>query len=82
MMSRFFKYIDQMPNVTESLLDNIMEGDSNNGLEFGALFISNNTTEIINAPIEIITVSSSEDEPEDPDVGVPALSTAELSKGG
>ena len=40
-MSRFFKYIDQCPNVTESL----MEGDSNNGLEFEALFIANNSNE-------------------------------------
>ena len=57
-----------------------MEGDSNNGLEFEALFISNNSNEIINAPIEIITVSSSEDEPEDPEICVPALSAAEVSE--
>ena len=75
-MSRFFGYIDQCPNVTESL----MEGDSNNGLEFEALFIANNSNEIINAPIEIITVLSSEDEPEDPEICVPALSAAEVSE--
>ena len=60
-MSRFFRYVDQCPSVTESLPDNVMEGDSNDGLEFEALFISNNSNEIINAPIEIITVSSSEE---------------------
>ena len=31
-MSRLFKYIDNMPNVTESLPDIIMEGDSSMGL--------------------------------------------------
>ena len=57
-----------------------MEGDSNDGLEFDALFISNNSNEIINAPIEIITVSSSEDEPEDSEVCIPALSVAEVTE--
>ena len=79
-MSRFFRYVDQCPNVTESLLDNVMEGDSNNGLDFEALFILNNSNEIVNAPIEIITVSSSEDEHEDSEVCVPALSVAEVSE--
>ena len=79
-MSSFFKYVDQCPNVTESLPANIMEEDSNDELEFEALFISDNSSEIINAPIEIITVSSSEDEPEDPEICVPALSAAEVSE--
>ena len=57
-----------------------MEGDSNDGLEFEALFISNNSNEIINAPIEIIIVSSSEDKPEDPEICVPALSAADVSE--
>ena len=35
---------------------------------------------IINAAIEIITVLSSEDEPEDPEICVPALSAAEVSE--
>ena len=69
-----------MSNVTESLSDNIMEGDSNDGLEFGALFISDNSSEIINALIEKITVSSSEDKPEDPEICVPDLSAAEVSE--
>ena len=47
---------------------------------FEALFISNNSNEIINAPIEIITVLPSEDEPEDPEICVPALSAAEVSE--
>ena len=76
-MSRLFKYIDNMPNVTESLPDIIMEGDSSMGL---SLIISNNTTEIAKAPIEIITVSSSEDDPDNPGVDVPALSAAEVSE--
>ena len=79
-MSRFFKYVDQCPNVTESLPDNIMEGDSSDGLEFEALLISNESNEITNAPIEIITVSSSEDEPEDAEVCVPVLAAAEVSQ--
>ncbi len=57
-----------------------MEGDSNDGLEFEALFISNNSNEVINAPIEIIIVSSSEDKPEDPEICVPALSAADVSE--
>ena len=56
-----------------------MEGDSSDGLEFEALLISNESNEITNAPIEIITVSSSEDEPEDAEVCVPVLAAAEVS---
>ena len=55
-----------------------MEGDSDFGLELEALFISNNSAEITNAPIEIITVPASEDEPEDSGAGFPALSAAEI----
>ena len=69
-MSRFFKYVDQCPNVTDSLPDNIMEGDSSDGLEFESLLISTNSNEIKTAPVEIITVSSSEDEPEETEVYV------------
>jgi len=77
-MSEFFKYVDHCPNVAESLPDDIMEGDSDFGLELEALFISNNSAEITNAPIEIITVPASEDEPEDSGAGFPALSAAEI----
>ena len=66
-MSRFFKYVDQCPDIPDSLPDNIMEGDSDADLEFEALLISDNSKEIINAPVEIIIVSSSEDELEDAD---------------
>ncbi len=44
-----------MSMFTESFADNVMEGDSNDGLEFGALFISDNSSKIIKAPIEKIT---------------------------
>ena len=54
-MSRFFKYVDQCPDIPDSLPDNIMEGDSDADLEFEALLISDNSKEIINAPVEIIT---------------------------
>ena len=60
-MSRFFKYVDRCLDIPDSLPDHIMEGESEAELEFEALFISDNSMEIINAPIEIITVSSSED---------------------
>ena len=79
-MSRLFKYIDNMPNVTESLPDNIMEGDSNDGSKFNKLRISKNTTEITKASIEVITISFSEEDPDDPGVDVPALSAAEVSE--
>ena len=64
-MSGFFKYVDHCPDVAGSPPDDIMEGDGDCGLELEALFISNNSAEITNAPIEMITVSASEDEPED-----------------
>jgi len=79
-MSGFFKYIDHCPNVAGSLPDDVTEGDSDYGLELEALFISDNSTEIITATIEIITVSSSDDEPEDLEAGIPALSAAEVSE--
>ena len=79
-MSRFFKYVDQCPNVTGSIPDNIMEGDSRDRLEFEALLISDKSKEITNAPIEIIIVSSSADEPEDAEAGVPALAVDEVSE--
>ena len=79
-MSGFFKYVDHCLNVAGSLPDDITEGDSDYGLELEALFISNSSTEIINASIEIITVYSSDDEPEDLKAGIPALSAAEVSE--
>ena len=79
-MSRFFKYVDQCPDIPDSLPDHIMEGDSEAELEFEALLISDNSKEIINAPIEIITVSSSEDELEDVDERTPRLASSEVSE--
>jgi len=73
-MSGFYKYVDHCPNVAGSLLDDITEGDSDYGLELEALFMSNSSTGIINASIEIITVSASEDKTEDLEAG------AEVSK--
>ena len=79
-MSRFFKYVDQCPDIPDSLPDHIMEGDSEAELEFEALLISDNSKEIINAPVEIITVSSSEDELEDADDCTPGLAASEVSE--
>ena len=79
-MSRFFKYVDQCHDIPDSLPDNIMEGDSDTDLEFEALLISDNSKEIINAPVEIITVSSSEDELEDADACTPGLAVSEVSE--
>ena len=79
-MSRFFKYVDQCPDTPDSLPDHIMEGDSESELEFEALLISDNSTEIINAPIEIITVPSSEDELEDVDERIPSLTASEVTE--
>ena len=79
-MSRFFKYVDRCPDIPGSLPDHIMEGDSEAELEFEALLISDNSTEIINAPVEIITVSSSEDELEDVDECIPGLAAPEVSE--
>ena len=79
-MSRFFKYVDQCPDIPDSLPDHIMEGDSEAELEFEALLISDKSTEIINAPVEIITVSSSEDELEDVDECTPGLASSEVSE--
>ena len=79
-MSRFFKYVDRCPDIPGSLPDHIMEGDSEAELEFEALLISDNSTEIINAPVEIITVSSSEDELEDVDECIPDLAASEVSE--
>ena len=79
-MSRFFKYVDRCPDIPDSLPDHIMEGESEAELEFEALLISDNSTEIINAPVEIITVSSSEDELEDVDECTPGLAASEVSE--
>ena len=79
-MSRFFKYVDQCPDIPGSLPDHIMEGDSEAELEFETLLISDNSTEIINAPVEIITVSSSEDELEDVDECIPGLAASEVTE--
>ena len=79
-MSRFFKYVDQCPDIPGSLPDHIMEGDSESELEFETLLISDNSTEIINAPIEIITVPSSEDELEDVDECIPSLAASEVTE--
>ena len=57
-----------------------MEGDSDADLEFEALLISDNSKEIINAPVEIIIVSSSEDELEDADDCTPWLAASEVSE--
>jgi hypothetical protein len=79
-MSRFFKYMDRCPDIPDSLPEHIMEGDSEAELEFEALLISDNSMEIINAPIEIITVSSSEDELEDVEECTPGLAASEVSE--
>ena len=79
-MSRFFKYVDQCPDIPDLLPDNIIEGDSDTDLEFEALLISDNSKEIINAPVEIITVSSSEDELEDADACTPGLAASKVSE--
>ena len=79
-MLRFFKYVDQCPDIPGSLPDHIMEGDSESELEFETLLISDNSTEIINAPIEIITVPSSEDELEDADECIPSLAASEVTE--
>ena len=72
--------MDQCTDIPGSLPDHIMEGDSESELEFEALLISDNSTEIINAPIEIITVPSSEDELEDADECIPSLAASEVSE--
>ena len=72
--------MDQCPNIPDSLPDHIMEGDSESELEFETLLISDNSTEIINAPIEIITVPSSEDELEDADECIPSLAASEVTE--
>ena len=75
-----FKYIDNIPTITVLPPDNLMEGNSNDGSKFNRLMISDNTTEIIQSPIEIITVPSSEDDREDPGEDIPALSAVEVSE--
>ena len=42
--------------------------------------ISNNTTEVTLAAMEVITISSSEDDPDDPSVWIPDQSDAEVSE--
>ena len=71
-MSEFFKYIDHCPNIAGPILDDLTEGDSDWELELEALFISDSSTAIITASVEIITVPSSDNEPEDLEVSIPA----------
>ena len=78
-MSRFFKYIKHCPNVAGPLPDDVTEGDSDGELELEILFISDSSTEIVTASIEIVTVPPSDDEPEELETDVPALTAAELS---
>ena len=63
-----------------NITNNIMDRDSSDGSELNRLMISYNATEIINAPIDIITVPSSEDYREDSGEDVPALSAVEVSE--
>ena len=63
-----------------NITNNIMDRDSSDGSELNRLMISYNATEIINAPIDIITVPSSEDNREDSGEDVPALSAVEVSE--
>jgi len=79
-MSRFFKYIEHCPNVAGPLPDDVTEGDSEGELELGTLFISDSSTEIVTASIEIVTVPPSDDETEELETGVPALTAAEVSE--
>ena len=79
-MSRFFKYIEHCPNVAGPLPDDLTEGDSDSELELETLFISDSSTEIVTASIEIVTVPPSDDEPEELETDVPALTAAEVSE--
>ena len=79
-MSRFFKYIEHCPNVAGPLPDDVTEGDSDGGLELETLFISDSSTEIVTASIEIVTVPPSDDESEELETGIPALTAAEVSE--
>jgi len=79
-MSRFFKYIEHCPNVAGPLQDDVTEGDSDGELELETLFISDSSTEIVTASIEIVTVPPSDDETEELETGVPALTAAEVSE--
>ena len=79
-MSRFFKYIEHCPNVAGPLPDDVTEGDSDSELELETLFISDSSTEIVTASIEIVTVPPSDDETEELETGVPALTAAEVSE--
>jgi len=54
-MSAFFKDIDQCPNVAGPLPDNVTERDSDCESELRALFISDSSTEVVTASVEIIT---------------------------
>ena len=69
-MSRYFRFLD---DISASLPDNYMDSDSSD--QEGPL-ISEDTTEIINAPIEIITVSASDDEQDESGDNLPLLSAA------
>ena len=79
-MSGFFKYIKHCPNVAGSLPDGVTEGDSDYGLELETLFISDSSTEIVTASIEIVTVPSSDDEPGELEADIHALTAAEVSE--
>jgi len=79
-MSRFFKYIEHCPNVAGPLPDDVTGGDSDGELELETLFISDSSTEIVTASIEIVTVPPSDDETEELETGVPALTAAEVSE--
>ena len=79
-MSGFFKYIEHCPNVAGSLPDGVTEGDGDYGLELEALFISDSSTEIVTASIEIVTVPPSDDEPQELEADIPALTAAEVSE--
>ena len=79
-MSRFFKYIEHCPNVAGPLPDDVTEGDSDGELELEALFISDSSTEIVTASIEIVTVPPSDDETEELETDVPSLTATEVSE--
>ncbi len=62
------------------LPDDVTGGDSDGELELETLFISDSSTEIVTASIEIVTVPPSDDETEELETGVPALTAAEVSE--
>ena len=62
------------------LPDDVTEGDSECEVELETLFISDSSTEIVTASIEIVTVPPSDDEPEELEADVPSLTAAEVSE--